>query len=99
MTGTFNETEQTVTYVYTKNTLQIIDNSKQVTSNTKTENNNIKTNLKVTTARTAKRTSTAQRTLPQTNEKKQWLSFSWIGLDELCRWVLWRRKMMNTHIV
>ena len=42
MTGTFNETEQTVTYVYTKNTLQIIDNSKQVTSNTKTENNNIK---------------------------------------------------------
>ena len=92
MTGTFNETEQTVTYVYTKNTLQIIDNSKQVTSNTKTENNNIKTNLKVTTARTAKTTSTAQRTLPQTNEKSNGYLFLGLGLTSFVGWVLWRRK-------
>nr|WP_217920525.1 MucBP domain-containing protein [Enterococcus gallinarum] len=92
MTGTFNETEQTVTYVYTKNTLQIINNSKQVTSNTKTENNNIKTNLKVTTARTAKTTSTAQRTLPQTNEKSNGYLFLGLGLTSFVGWVLWRRK-------
>ena len=92
MTGTFNETEQTVTYVYTKNTFQIIDNSKQVTSNTKTENNNIKTNLKVTTARTAKTTSTAQRTLPQTNEKSNGYLFLGLGLTSFVGWVLWRRK-------
>ncbi|RBT42485.1 hypothetical protein EB54_00803 [Enterococcus gallinarum] len=92
MTGTFNETEQTVTYVYTKNTLQIIDNSKQVTSNTKTENNNIKTNLKVTTARTAKTTSTAQRTLPQTNEKSNGYLFLGLGLTSFVGWGLWRRK-------
>ncbi|MGH1803337.1 MucBP domain-containing protein [Enterococcus gallinarum] len=92
MTGTFNETEQTVTYVYTKNTLQIIDNSKQVTSNAKTENNNIKTNLKVTTARTAKTTSTAQRTLPQTNEKSNGYLFLGLGLTSFVGWVLWRRK-------
>ncbi len=92
MTGTFNETEQTVTYVYTKNTLQIIDNSKQVTSNTKTENNNIKTNLKVTTARTAKTTSTAQRTLLQTNEKSNGYLFLGLGLTSFVGWVLWRRK-------
>ncbi|WP_285603686.1 MucBP domain-containing protein [Enterococcus gallinarum] len=92
MTGTFNETEQTVTYVYTKNTFQIIDNSKQVTSNTKTENNNIKTNLKVTTARTAKTTSTAQRTLPQTNEKSNGYLFLGLGLTSFVGWGLWRRK-------
>ncbi len=92
MTGTFNETEQTVTYVYTKNPLQIINNSKQVTSNTKTENNNIKTNLKVTTARTAKTTSTAQRTLPQTNEKSNGYLFLGLGLTSFVGWVLWRRK-------
>ena len=92
MTGTFNETEQTVTYVYTKNTFQIIDNSKQVTSNIKTENNNIKTNLKVTTARTAKTTSTAQRTLPQTNEKSNGYLFLGLGLTSFVGWVLWRRK-------
>ncbi|MFD2391061.1 MucBP domain-containing protein [Enterococcus gallinarum] len=92
MTGTFNDTAQTVTYVYTKNILQIIDSSTQAKSNTKTENNNIKTNLKVTTARTAKTTSTAQRTLPQTNEKSNGYLFLGLGLTSFVGWVLWRRK-------
>jgi LPXTG-motif cell wall-anchored protein len=92
MTGTFSNTAQTVTYVYTKNILQIIDSSTQAKSNTKTETSNIKTNLKVTTARTTKTTSTAQRTLPQTNEKSNGFLFLGLGLTSLVGWVLWRRK-------
>ena len=92
MTGTFSNTAQTVTYVYTKNILQIIDSSTQAKSNTKTETSNIKTNLKVTTARTTKTISTAQRTLPQTNEKSNGFLFLGLGLTSLVGWVLWRRK-------
>ncbi|WP_291290734.1 MucBP domain-containing protein, partial [Enterococcus sp.] len=92
MTGTFSNMAQTVTYVYTKNILQIIDSSTQAKSNTKTETSNIKTNLKVTTARTTKTISTAQRTLPQTNEKSNGFLFLGLGLTSLVGWVLWRRK-------